>query len=227
MSKKRCFTLIELLVVIAIIAILAAILLPALSKARDRARSTNCLANEKQIALQLLQYADAHKGYGPLGNFDVALPFNYAKWLDKLAQYLYGEKAVTSNNGFRKYPVFLCPASPKSADGTPYAGRNYGINSFISNHRNATSYLNGTFYNRVKKPAQRFAFGDIEATGTEPIIKKKGLPGPVYEDAQIGYRHGNRSANLVVLDGHAATWNFDMVPTEGFYVYFWGQAVAN
>jgi len=54
--RQKLFTLIELLVVIAIIAILAAMLLPALSAARERARSTNCLGNLKDIGLAIQQY---------------------------------------------------------------------------------------------------------------------------------------------------------------------------
>lgn len=58
-SGKQCFTLIELLIVIAIIAILAAMLMPALSKARDKARTTQCVGNLRQIAANV---ADIHFG---------------------------------------------------------------------------------------------------------------------------------------------------------------------
>ncbi len=59
--KRNVFTLIELLVVIAIIAILAAMLLPALSAARERARSASCTSNLKQIILGHMMYVDGNQ----------------------------------------------------------------------------------------------------------------------------------------------------------------------
>jgi prepilin-type N-terminal cleavage/methylation domain-containing protein/prepilin-type processing-associated H-X9-DG protein len=70
--ELSAFTLIELLVVIAIIAILAAILFPVFAQARDKARSTSCLSNEKQIALSLMQYTQDYDEMFPLATNEVA-----------------------------------------------------------------------------------------------------------------------------------------------------------
>lgn len=66
-SKSHGFTLIELLVVIAIIAILAAILFPVFAKAREKARQTSCLSNEKQLGLGILQYVQDNDEVFPCG----------------------------------------------------------------------------------------------------------------------------------------------------------------
>ena len=94
-KQCNCFTLIELLVVIAIIAILAAMLLPALSAARERARSALCTSNLKQMGLAFWQYTDDAAGMMP--EFDTpvaasdplyAYTGNHRYWIEYIAPYL-------------------------------------------------------------------------------------------------------------------------------------------
>jgi len=81
-NKKSGFTLIELLVVVAIIAILAAMLLPALSKAREKARQAVCMNNLKQIGLMLLMYTSDFEGYWPYAGYN---DYDWSEWRDRLA----------------------------------------------------------------------------------------------------------------------------------------------
>ncbi|MDR3709508.1 MAG: DUF1559 domain-containing protein [Capsulimonadaceae bacterium] len=111
MKPRRGFTLIELLVVIAIIAILAAILFPVFATAREKARATACLSNEKQIGLAVVQYN---------ADYDETEPCGFSRtnrligWACQLYPYV------------KSKAVFVCPS-----DTTPGASSSYAINNNI------------------------------------------------------------------------------------------------
>ena len=134
------FTLIELLVVIAIIAILAAILFPVFAQAREKARQTSCLSNQKQLGLAILQYSQDADGTFPAGNH---APNEWANgWPLTTAPYI------------KNLGVFRCPSDSTDAMKPGEEWRGYGI-SYSSNGviREATPPETGWVMSGVIGPA--------------------------------------------------------------------------
>ena len=112
MKKTRGFTLIELLVVIAIIAILAAMLLPALQTARERGRRGSCISNLKQIGTALMQYAQDNREKMPAGDCRISSTKSDPKTvaLDGM-KCIEGFNVLIGNEYLSDYAVYVCPSS--------------------------------------------------------------------------------------------------------------------
>jgi prepilin-type processing-associated H-X9-DG protein/prepilin-type N-terminal cleavage/methylation domain-containing protein len=198
--QDKIFTLVELLVVIAIIAILASLLLPALSKARDTAKSIKCANNEKQLGTVFQLYVSDYDGYYP----------KYS-WQTALTPYIPNASSYT--------PLGICPGSPSKMISGSYAGA-----PLYSHYVYPGVYFSSTTYFSSYGKTYHIKSSQIKAPSSKVLLLEHWLvlnaSGSYWGSNRVSYYSTaihSKGANTLFVDGHVQWYCYNL--SYGEYAY--------
>ena len=191
-QEKRGFTLIELLVVIAIIAILASMLLPALSKARAAAQAIKCTNNLKQMSLLTHMYINDNNDYVPACWVTMRTVTGFGDvnwWGPAIAEYAGLNLSTSTGDDVQKLPIFHCPSSNVVLG--------YMSPADLYGHAALDTPIPMVQITKFKSPGVTINYMDCD-TFTKLMQEMTSDANPA---SKSYYRH-NDQANAAFLDGH-------------------------